>query len=48
MYIYMYVYIYIYIYICIYIGYIIGWVYQNLRPLVPSAPKGNSKFEILL
>ena len=27
---------------------IIGWVYQDSRPPALSAPKGNSKFEILL
>ena len=29
-------------------GYIIGWVYKDSRPPTPSAPKDNSKFEILL
>ena len=31
-----------------FIGYITGWVYQDSRQPPPSAPKGHSKFEILL
>ena len=34
--------------ICIFIWYVTYWVYQDSQLPAPSAPKGDSKFEILL